>query len=80
MTNSLANSVNTKTKHHSSKPIVFRAQTGFRTTVTSKMELFVTIFDSFHSLTIVTKSLILHVASVLDPTLITDILRRRAEF
>ena len=77
MTNSLANSVNTK--HRPSKPIVLRAQTGFRTTVTSKMELFVTIFDSFHSLTIVTKSLILYVASVLVPTLITDILLRRAE-
>ena len=49
------------------------AQTGFRTTVTPKMELFVAIFDNFHSLTIVTKSSILHVSGGLDPTLITDI-------
>ena len=32
-----------------------------------------TIFDSFHSLTIVTKISILYDAGVLDPTLITDI-------
>ena len=34
-------------------------QTGSRTTVTSKMELFVNIFDTFHFLIIVTKSSIL---------------------
>ena len=45
-------------------------QTG---TLTSKMELFVIIFDSFYSLTIVTKISILVVKGVVDPTLITDI-------
>ena len=44
-------------------------QTGSRTTVTSKMELFVAIFDSFHSLTIGTKSSVLDFADILDPTL-----------
>ena len=48
-------------------------QTGSRTTVTSKMELFATNFDSFHSLTIVKKISILDVLGVVDPTLITDI-------
>ena len=48
-------------------------QTGSRATVTSKMELFVTIFDSFHSLTIVTKVSVLDVADALDPALNTDI-------
>ena len=48
-------------------------QTGSRTTVTSKMEIFVTIFGSFHFLTIVTKISIIDVAGVFDPTLITDI-------
>ena len=37
------------------------------------MELFVTIFESFHSLTIAKKISILDVKAVLDPTLITDI-------
>ena len=48
-------------------------QTGSRTTVTSKMELFATNFDSFHSLKIVKKISILDVLGVVDPTLITDI-------
>ena len=47
---------------------------GSRFTVTSKMELFVTIFDSSHSLTIATKISILDVSGVLDPTLMIDIL------
>ena len=37
------------------------------------MELFEIIFDSFYSLTIVTKISILVVKGVVDPTLITDI-------
>ena len=36
------------------------------------MELFGTIFNSFHFLIIVKKNSILDVAGVLDPTLITD--------
>ena len=40
--------------------------------VTSKMELFGTIFNSFHFLTTATKNSILDVAGILDPTLITD--------
>ena len=32
-----------------------------------------TIFDSFHSLTIATKIFILDVANIIDPPLITDI-------
>ena len=48
-------------------------QIGSRTTVTSKMELFATNFDSFHSLTIFKKISILDVLGVVDPTLITDI-------
>ena len=48
-------------------------QAGSRPIVTSKMELFVTIFDSLHSLTIARKIFILDVAGVLDPTLIKDI-------
>lgn len=47
-------------------------QTKSSTTVTYKVELFVTIIDSFHSLTI-TKKIIFDVAGVLDPTLTTDI-------
>ena len=47
-------------------------QTGSRTTVLSKMELLVTIFDNFHYLTIATKIFILDISGVLDPTLITD--------
>ena len=47
------------------------AQTGLRTSVTSKMMLFMTIFDSFFSLKIVTKISILDVAGVLDLTLTT---------
>ena len=46
---------------------------GFRTPATSKMDLFVTIFDNFHSLTIVTKISILDAAGVFHPTLITDV-------
>ena len=53
-------------------------QTGFRTTVTSKTELFVTVFDSFHYLTIFTKISILDAAGVLDLTLITDIFASRS--
>ena len=48
-------------------------QAGSRPIVTSKMELFVTNFDSLHSLTIARKISILDVAGVLDPTLIKDI-------
>ena len=48
-------------------------QAGSRPIVTSKMELFVTTFDSLQSLTIVRKISILDVAGVLDPTLIKDI-------
>ena len=46
---------------------------GYRTFVTSKMKFFVTIFDSFHSLKIVTKSSILDAAEAGNPTLITDL-------
>ena len=46
---------------------------GSMTTVTSKMELFVTIFNSCHSLEIVTKVSILDVEDVLDWPLLTDI-------
>ena len=45
----------------------------FVSAVTSKMELFGTVFNSFHFLIIATKNSILDVAGVLDPTLITDI-------
>ena len=48
-------------------------QMGSRTTVASKMDLFMTAFDSFHSLIIVTKISILLVAGVLSPTLIKDV-------
>lgn len=48
------------------------AETGSRTFVTSKMELFVTIFNNFQSLKIVTKSSILDAADTFDPTFITD--------
>ena len=48
-------------------------QTGPRTTVTCKIELFVTTFYSFRSLKISTKIFILDVAGVLDPTPITEI-------
>ena len=44
------------------------------------MDLFVTIFDSFYSLTAVTKRSILDVAGVLDPTLITDIFASQSWF
>ena len=44
----------------------------FVSAVTSKMELFGTIFKSFHFLVITTKNFILDVAVVLDPTVITD--------
>ena len=37
------------------------------------MDLFETVFGSFYFLIIATKKLILDVAGVLDPTLITDI-------
>ena len=46
---------------------------GSRTSVTSKMELFVTIFDNFHFLKIVTKTSILDATGILDPTLIAEI-------
>ena len=46
---------------------------GSRTTVTSKMELFKTILDGFHSVTIATKSSILDLAGVVSPTQITGI-------
>ena len=55
-------------------------QTEPRTNVTSKMEIFVTIFYSFHSLTIFTKISILDVAGILDPTIITDIVASRSQF
>ena len=42
------------------------------------MELIVTVLDSFHSLTTVTKISILDVAGVLDPTLIADIFASRS--
>ena len=45
----------------------------FVSTVTSKMELFGTVFNSSYFLIIATKNSILDVAGVLDPTLITDI-------
>ena len=48
-------------------------QMGSRTTVASKMDLFMTAFDSFHSLIVVTKISILLVAGVLSPTLIKDV-------
>ena len=48
-------------------------QMGSRTTVASKMDLFMTAFDSFHPLIIVTKISILLAAGVLSPTLIKDI-------
>ena len=48
-------------------------QMGSRTTVASKMDLFMTAFDSFHSLIIVTKISILLVAGVLSPILIKDV-------
>ena len=44
----------------------------FVSAVISKMELFGTVFKSFHFLIIATKNSILDVACVLDPTLITD--------
>ena len=46
--------------------------------LTSKMELFVTIFDSFHSLIFFIKISILDVAGIFDPTLITDIFVSRS--
>ena len=42
---------------------------GSRTAATSKMELFVIIFNGLQPLTIVTKCPILYVAAVLDPPL-----------
>ena len=67
-----------KLKLHSSYRVKLQCrlsttQKGSRTTVTSKLKLFVTIFDSFHSLKIFTKVSILDVANVLHPTFITDI-------
>ena len=50
-----------------------RTQTGSITTVTSKMEHFRTIFDSFYSVTVPTKGSILNVVNNLDRTLITSI-------
>ena len=46
---------------------------GSRTTLTSKMDLFKTIFDSFYYLAIVGKSSILDVADADDPTLMAGI-------
>ena len=45
----------------------------FVSIVTSKMELFGTVFNSFYLLIIATKNSILDVTGVLDPILITDI-------
>ena len=45
----------------------------FVSIVTSKMELFGTVINSFYFLIIATKNSILDVAGVLDTTLITDI-------
>ena len=45
----------------------------FVSIVTSKMELFGNVFNSFYFLIIATKNSILDVAGVLDPTLTTDI-------
>ena len=42
-------------------------------TVTFKMQLFVNVFESIHSLTILRKSSLLDFAGVLHRTLITDI-------
>ena len=42
---------------------------GFRAAATSKMKLFVIIFNGFQLVTIITKSSILDVAAVLDPNL-----------
>ena len=49
------------------------AQTGYSTTVPFKIEIFVTIFDIFHILTIATKIFILDAVDVLHATLITNI-------
>ena len=40
---------------------------GFRAAATSKIKLFVIIFNGFQPVTIITKSSILDVAAVLDP-------------
>ena len=56
------------------------AQNGCRTTATSKVELFMTIVNSFQPLTIFTKCSILDAAVVLDPTLITNFLLRETAF
>ena len=53
---------------------------GSRTTATSKMECFVITVNGFQSLTIITKRSILDVAVVLDPPLITKILRYYKKF
>ena len=45
----------------------------FVSIVTSKMQLFGTVFNSFYFLIIATKNSILDVVGVLDPTLFTDI-------
>ena len=52
-----------------------------RTAATSKVELFVTIFNGSKPLTIITKSSVLDVAAVLDPALfyISDITRNKFE-
>ena len=54
--------------------IIKRLKWDLKAIATSKMELFVNIFESFHSLTIVTRISILDVVDVSDPTIITDIL------
>ena len=48
---------------------------GSRPAATSKMELFVIIVNGFHPLTIITKCSILDVAAVLDPPLVSVMLR-----
>ena len=53
----------------------FKTTLSSRTTVTSKMEHFVAISESFHFLATFTKSSVLDVEGVIDPTLITDIFR-----
>ena len=45
----------------------------FVSIVTSKMELFGTVLNSFYFLRIITKNSILDVSGALDPTLTTDI-------
>ena len=53
------------------KKKVNKTRGGSRTAATCKMELFLIIVNDFQPLTIITKSLILNVAAVLDPPLIS---------